>query len=50
MVHTTSPLSSSAVVSVIYFVTTSVPAMISSTGKVVEVMVKFKPLLSIDRS
>ena len=31
MVHTTSPLSSSAAVSVMYFATNSVPAMISST-------------------
>ena len=50
MVHTTTPLSSSAAVSVMYFVTTSVPAMISSTGRVVGVMAKFKPLLSIDHS
>ena len=50
MVHTTCPLSSSAAVSVMYFATTSVPAMISSTGRVDEVMAKFKPLLSIDYS
>ena len=31
MVHTTCPLSSSAAVSVMYFATNSVPAMISST-------------------
>ena len=48
MVRTTSPLSSSAAVAVIYFATTSVPAMISSTGKAVGVMAKFRPLLSID--
>ena len=41
MVHTTCPLSSSAAFSVMYFATTSVPAMISSTGRVVEVMAKF---------
>ena len=50
MVHTTSPLSSSAAVSVMYFATISVPAMTSSTGRVVGVMAKFKPLLSIDHS
>ena len=50
MVRTTSPLSSSAAVAVIYFATTSVPAMISSTGKAVGVMAKFRPLLCIDRS
>ena len=50
MVHTTCPLSSSAAVSVMYFATTSVPAMISLTGRVDEVMAKFKPLLSIDYS
>ena len=50
MVRTTSPLSSTAAVSVMYFATTSVPAMISSTGRVVGVMAKFKPLLSIDHS
>ena len=48
MVRTTSPLSSS--VAIIYFATTSVPAMISSAGKAVGVMAKFRPLLSIDRS
>ena len=48
MVRTTSLLSSSAADSVIYFATTSVPAMIYSTGRVVGVLAKFKPLLSID--
>ena len=50
MVHTTCPLSSSAAVSVMYFATTSIPAMISSTGRVDEEMAKSKPLLSIDYS
>ena len=45
MLRKTSPLSSCAAVSVIYFATTSVPDMISSTGRVVGVMAKFKPLL-----
>ena len=49
MVRTTSPLSY-AVVSVMYFATTSVLAMISLTGRVAEVMAKFKTLLSMDRS
>ena len=43
MVFTSSPLSSSVAVSVMYFATTSLLAMISSTGRVV--MAKFKPLL-----
>ena len=50
MVRTNFPLSSSAAVSVMYFATTSVPAMISSTGRVVGVMAKFKLVLSTDRS
>ena len=50
MVRTTFPVSSYVTVSVIYFATTSVPAMISSTGRAVGVMAKFRLLLSIDRS
>ena len=50
MVRTTSHLSSSALVSVICFVTVSVPAMSSLTGMAVGVMTKFRPLVRMDRS
>ena len=50
MAHKTSPWSSSAMGSVMYLATTSVPAMISSFGNVFGVIVKYKTLLSIDCS
>ena len=50
LAHLMVPLSSSAAISVMYFATTSVPAMISLTWSVVGIMAKFKPLLSIDCS
>ena len=45
MVRTTSPQSSSATVSVMYLATTLVPAMISSTRRIVRVMAKYRSFI-----